>query len=50
MLTESAPSMSAYPGGTGRFEHGGGSGTIECTSTDGGAHRTCTVDSKLTGI
>lgn len=39
-----------YEGGTGKFKHVRGSGTIECTSTDAGAHRTCTVRSKLTGI
>ncbi len=39
-----------YKGGTGKFKHVRGSGTIECTSTDAGAHRTCTVHSKLTGI
>jgi hypothetical protein len=39
-----------YVGGTGRFGHVRGSGTIDCTSTDAGAHRTCTVHSKLTGI
>ena len=39
-----------YTGGTGRFRHVKGSGTIECTTTDGGAHKSCTVTSKLTGL
>ncbi len=39
-----------YLGGTGRFRGVRGNGTIECTSTDAGAHRTCTVRSRLTGI
>ena len=39
-----------YTGGTGKFRHVRGSGTIECTTTDGGAHKSCTVKSKLTGL
>lgn len=39
-----------YTGGTGRFKHVKGSGTIACTTTDGGAHKTCTVNSRLTGV
>ncbi len=39
-----------YTGGTRKFKHVAGSGTIECTSTDGGAHKSCTVNSTLTGI
>lgn len=34
-----------YTGGTGRFKHLRGSGAIECTTTDGGAHKSCTVHS-----
>jgi hypothetical protein len=37
-----------YTGGTGAFEHLKGSGTIQCTSTDGGAHKSCTVTSTTT--
>jgi hypothetical protein len=39
-----------YTGGTRKFKHVAGGGTIECTSTDGGAHKACTVNSTLTGI
>lgn len=39
-----------YTGGTGKFKHVRGSGTIRCTTTDGGAQKTCTVNSELTGI
>jgi hypothetical protein len=39
-----------YTGGTRKFKHVAGGGTIHCTSTDGGAHKSCTVDSVLTGI
>jgi hypothetical protein len=39
-----------YTSGTRKFKHVQGTGTIECTSTDGGAHKSCTVDSVLTGI
>ena len=39
-----------YTGGTGKFRHVKGSGTIQCTTTDGGAHKSCTVKSKLTGL
>jgi hypothetical protein len=39
-----------YTGGTRKFKHVAGGGTIECTSTDGGAHKSCTVNSTLTGI
>ena len=39
-----------YTGGTGKFKHVKGSGTIQCTTTDGGAHKSCTVNSKLTGV
>lgn len=38
-----------FTGGTGRFKHLAGSGTIQCTSTDGGAHKSCTVTSTLAG-
>jgi len=38
-----------YTGGTGKFKHLRGSGTIQCTSTDGGAHKSCTVTSTLAG-
>ena len=39
-----------YTGGTGAFRRVRGKGTIACTTTDGGAHKTCTVKSTLTGI
>ena len=39
-----------YIGGTGKFRRVRGSGTIECTTSDGGAHKSCTVKSKLTGL
>ena len=39
-----------YTGGTGRFRRVRGSGTIACTTSDGGAHKSCTVKSKLTGL
>jgi hypothetical protein len=39
-----------YTGGTAKFRHVAGSGTIECTTSDGGAHKACTVNSKLAGI
>ena len=39
-----------YTGGTGAFRRARGGGTIECTSADGGAHKSCTVKSTLTGI
>lgn len=39
-----------YTGGTGAFTHIKGSGTVTCTTTDGGAHKSCVVDSKLTGV
>ncbi|CAN5616675.1 hypothetical protein BH20ACT17_BH20ACT17_05900 [soil metagenome] len=39
-----------YTGGTGRFKHVKGSGTIQCTSSDGGARKACTVNSTLTGV
>lgn len=38
-----------YLGGTGRFRHVRGGGTIDCTSSDGGAHKACTVHTTLTG-
>jgi len=39
-----------YTGGTGKFKRLKGGGTIQCTTTDGGAHKSCTVNSKLTGV
>ena len=39
-----------YTGGTGAYRHVKGSGTIACTTTDGGAHKACKVNSRLTGI
>lgn len=39
-----------YTGGTGRFKHVRGGGTIECTTTDGGAHKLCEVNTTLTGV
>ncbi len=38
-----------FTGGTGKFKHLRGSGTIQCTSTDGGAHKSCMVTSTLAG-
>jgi hypothetical protein len=37
-------------GGTGAYRHVKGTGTLECTSSDGGAHRSCTFKLKLTGV
>jgi len=37
-------------GGTGAFRRVAGSGTIHCTSADGGAHKSCTVQATLTGL
>ena len=39
-----------YTGGTGKFKHIKGGGTIVCTTTDGGAHKLCEVNTTLTGI
>ena len=39
-----------YTGGTAAFRRARGSGTITCTTTDGGAHKSCTSNSKLTGV
>ena len=39
-----------YTGGTRKFKHVEGGGTIVCTTTDGGAHKSCIVNSTLTGI
>lgn len=39
-----------YTGGTGKFKRLKGGGTIQCTTTDGGAHKSCTVNSTLTGV
>jgi hypothetical protein len=39
-----------YTGGTGRFKHIKGGGTILCTTTDGGARKLCEVNATLTGI
>ena len=39
-----------YTRGTGRFKHVRGSATIQCTTSDGGAHKSCTVNSTLTGV
>jgi hypothetical protein len=39
-----------YTGGTGAYRKVRGAGTITCTSTDGGAHKACKVNSKLTGL
>ncbi len=39
-----------YTGGTGKFKRVKGSGTIECSTTDGGAHKSCKVNSTLTGV
>jgi len=40
----------AYTAGTGAFRRVKGTGTIRCTTSDGGAHKACTVNSRLTGI
>jgi hypothetical protein len=37
-------------GGTGAFRRVRGTGTIACTSTDAGAHRSCTFNLRLTGV
>ncbi|MDQ3678369.1 MAG: hypothetical protein M3401_16485 [Actinomycetota bacterium] len=37
-------------GGTGAFKRVKGGGTIRCKSSDGGAHRSCKVNLKLTGV
>ena len=39
-----------YTRGTGAFRRLKGTGTITCTTTDGGAHKACTVRSTLTGV
>jgi hypothetical protein len=39
----------SYTGGTGKFQHQRGSGTIKCTTADGGAHKSCTVTSTKMG-
>jgi hypothetical protein len=39
-----------YTRGTGRFKRVRGGGTNSCTTTDGGAHKACTVHSKVTGV
>ena len=39
-----------YTRGTGAFRRVRGGGTIMCTTADGGAHKVCTVNSRLTGI
>lgn len=39
-----------YTGGTGKFKHVRGTGTIRCTTTDSGARKSCSVASRLTGI
>jgi hypothetical protein len=37
-------------GGTGAFRHITGGGTLNCTSSDGGAHRSCKVNLTLKGV
>lgn len=55
-FTATSPTNITYTGtvtdssGTGRFKHAKGSGTILCTTTDGGAHKSCTVKSRFTGL
>lgn len=56
-ITPSSPTNITYTGtvtytggGTGKFARVRGGGTIACTTTDGGAHKSCTVNSKLTGV
>ena len=39
-----------YTGGTARFKHVRGAGTITCTTADGGTHKLCDVQTRLTGI
>lgn len=40
----------SYTGGTGKFKHVTGGGTIVCTTNDGGAHKLCEVNTTLMGI
>lgn len=37
-------------GGTGKFKHVKGGGQLRCTSSDGGPHKSCTVEFELTGV
>ncbi len=39
-----------YTSGTGAYRKIRGSGRITCTTTDGGAHKSCTVVSQVTGL
>jgi hypothetical protein len=39
-----------YTGGTAAFRRVKGGGTIQCTTTDGGTHKSCAVNSTLTGV
>jgi hypothetical protein len=39
-----------YTGGTGKFKRVKGGGTIVCTTSDGGAHKSCDVHTTLTGV
>jgi hypothetical protein len=55
-FTATSPANITYTGpirytrGTGAYRRVRGTGTIRCTTTDGGAHKSCTVDSKVTGL
>lgn len=40
----------AIAGGTGAYRRARGTGTLNCASTDGGVHRSCTFTLKLTGV
>ncbi len=52
----SSPTQITYTGtvrvrrGTGAFRRVRGAGTITCTTTDGGAHKTCNVSTTLRGL
>ncbi len=39
-----------YTGGTGKFKHIKGGGQLRCTSSDGGPHKSCTVELELTFV
>lgn len=39
-----------YTRGTGAYRKVRGTGTITCTTSDGGVHKSCTVTSKVTGL
>ncbi len=39
-----------YTGATGKFKRVKGGGTIVCTTTDGGLHKLCTVNTTVAGV